>query len=671
MLLRVLSLYLCFELGSTGHVAVQLPYANPAGIAYINGKTHAQAGLLAGPVRYRSANYIQGQQLPIHAYQVAGTPSVYSYNLPEAPVSVASHPFYTYNHAAVTPVIYGAVQRPPTVVFKPQPIHPVITQFHPPDIQPTYIPTVTTVPVHIPIEHVTPTVPIIPPTPVKPVTPKAHVPPVTTTVTKTITQQHGYEQHGVTNTQTPLPVIRSRKYKVRRPAIHNQFYDIEERVIIRPVGNALIELEQPLSQTETGIGRQPDDHQFAHSNNGQEGGHTIITQTTTVTQRPGTAQQHPVYTQPPVYNTPETPQHPLYNQQPVHNTPVAQYPYEFHQIPVYNTPTAQPHPVIIHTSNTGQVPHPTVTPQTPIYVNHVQPVYIPTNAIPVTTIKPPHVSVPVVTTPHPSYIPSTSTDSSTLDYDDTIVIDARSGGRASSSTENPYHYTTIDSTAKYRTYNNYTVEDSPKRGDIAISYATEATHQSLSNEFDNKTPRSSTIEPEVATSTNVPNPTINARFANENNNPAESRDQQSSASRNTGYTETTVSSPRVIVSSNVSPDQARANQEQFIRLLSERDSISEVGFSPNSGTSGSVIDAYVRGRVLSATPAPRDATDSSRTVNIRRIIVSRPIETEQEVEVREQVRPVQHPGYHTTSGPHQVPVYSEVRPPAFANDYVD
>jgi hypothetical protein len=39
---------------------------------------------------------------------------------------------------------------------------------------------------------------------------------------------------------------------VRRPAIQKQFYDIEERVIVRPAGSALVELDEPISKTQKG-----------------------------------------------------------------------------------------------------------------------------------------------------------------------------------------------------------------------------------------------------------------------------------------------------------------------------------------------------------------------------------------------------------------------------------
>lgn len=39
---------------------------------------------------------------------------------------------------------------------------------------------------------------------------------------------------------------------MRRPAIQKQFYDIEERVIIRPAGSAVVELYEPTSKLQKG-----------------------------------------------------------------------------------------------------------------------------------------------------------------------------------------------------------------------------------------------------------------------------------------------------------------------------------------------------------------------------------------------------------------------------------
>ncbi|XP_058817964.1 uncharacterized protein LOC131681266 [Topomyia yanbarensis] len=658
---QLLLLFICGKLSSSGYVAVQLPYANPAGINYVSGQTHYQAGLQAGPVRY-PVPVAASSSYPAQAVQVVRSPSYYSYNLAPQPVAIP-YPFSAYGHAygqsSLTPVVYGAAQRPsviavapppvhqyhtsvvqpghyPTAVA-PQPIHPVVTQYHTPAVQPVHYPTATAVPVHVPVAAVTPVTPIVH---VAPVTP------VTTTFTKTVTREEGSIS---ASTESPIHVIKSRKYKVRRPAIQNQFYDIEERVIIRPVGSALVELEHPVSRTETGVKTKTiqTKHEIGGGSYGYD--HAVTTEAT-ITQKPQIIQTNTVY----------------------------------HQTPVQHTPALVPHPVIIHGSNTGHVGHPVVVPpvQTPVYVNQVQPVYFPVHSIPstVTTFRPPHqvtYPVQVVTTPASTTVETPTSDGG-LDYDDSVVIEARSGARTLheiSSTESSQHYSTTP--AKYRKCEDNDVEDLPKRGDIAITYATEATHQSIASEEENITVSSTTEKPQVADQAAPENLDTNARFSAQENNQSqaiivESQPRSLSRSSNADFSETSASSSRVVISnSGVSADQARSNQEQFIKLLSERDSISEVGYGPNTDTSSNLINTYVRSRVLSATPAPYNSKESSRTVNIRRIIVSRPIETEQEVEVREHSLSSHADGHQIASSSEQVPLYTTAKPPAFANDDVN
>ncbi|XP_065092007.1 uncharacterized protein LOC135712866 [Ochlerotatus camptorhynchus] len=588
----------------TGYIPGQVRYSGAVQpvvnvVGNVAGQGHYQTGYYAGPARY------PGPVQPVHLVGNPSYPSYYSYNI-QAPVSFATHPFQTYGHAAVTPVVYGTVQRPNVVAYAPQPVQPVVTQYHTPAIQPVHVPAAPAVPVHVPVA-------------VTPVTPIASVTPVTTTVTKTITRE---EETVSSSTEPPVPVIKSRRYKVRRPAIQNQFYDIEERVIIRPVGSALVELEQPASRTETKVTTHTVQSQSDRGSSGR--GRTVTTETATVTPKPQII--HTVY----------------------------------HQTPVQHTPAIAPHPVIIHASSAGHVVPQAVVPhfQAPVYVNHVQPVYIPATSVPVTTFKPTyHVTVPVVATPAPTTVSSTTT-STGYDYDDSVVVEARGGSgtfHGITSTEAPFEHSTLDATAKYRD------DELPKRGDIAITYAsTEATHQSLSEDQQTATDLTVTARSN-----------LNSRFNVENQNQSQSivsQSQESSQSRNAKINEITATSPRVLISNGLSAEQARSNQEQFIRLLSERDSIAEVGYGPNTDTSSSLINTYVRSRVLSATPAPQGSKETSRTVNIRRIIVSRPIETEQEVEVREQTFSPHSTAHQVTSSSDQVPVYSTIKPPAFSHD---
>ncbi|XP_014259158.1 uncharacterized protein LOC106672328 [Cimex lectularius] len=48
------------------------------------------------------------------------------------------------------------------------------------------------------------------------------------------------------------PKVSTRKFEIRRPAIEKQFYDIEERIVVRPAGKAVVELEQPVSKHQRG-----------------------------------------------------------------------------------------------------------------------------------------------------------------------------------------------------------------------------------------------------------------------------------------------------------------------------------------------------------------------------------------------------------------------------------
>ncbi|XP_052566133.1 uncharacterized protein LOC120414013 [Culex pipiens pallens] len=757
MILQLLLLYVCFRASTAGYVSVQLPYGNPAGINYVSGQSHYQAGLLAGPTRYSVP--AAAHQYPVQNVQVLGTPSYYSYNLP-TPVSVPANPFhgYGYGHAAFTPVSYGPSYARPSVVTvaQQQPVHPVVSYgtvarpsvvavAHPQPVQPVVtqyhghsVPTATVVPVHVPAVTVRPVAPIAPVAPVH-----------TTTITKTVTEENSV----YASTEQPLPVIKSRRYKVRRPAIQNQFYDIEERVIIRPVGSALVELEQPVSKTETSVRTHTVQTQSEDGVNdfGQGQGHTV----TTVTQKPQVIQTHTVYHQTPVAQVPvsaydqgqghtvttvtQKPQvfqtHTVYHQTPVaqvpvsahgqghtittvtqkpvvqtntvyHQTPVAQVPVSaydqgqghtvttvtqkpqvfqthnvYHQTPVAQVPVQAPKPVIVHSSTAGHVVPQAFVPQyqpivpqyqQPFYVNQFQPVYYPTSTypVPVTTFKP-----AVVTTPAPTTVIPSTTDSGNVYYDDdSVVIEARSGGRTihvETSSEAPLEHSTAQGPLKYsRKCDDQTVDDPPKRGDIAITYATEATHQSLSDYQENSTEQPTTEQQAEATTTTVApvrGIEITARLALGGENQSQSAQLQSN-SRSANFNEVSSSTPSVIITNRGSSEQVRTNQEQFIKLLSERDSIAEVSYGPNTDSSSSLINTYVRSRVLSATPAPQNAKETSKTVNIRRIIVSRPIETEQEVEVREQSYPSHGYKRQTTSSSEQFPIYTTAKPPAFADD---
>lgn len=164
------------QLALSGHVAVQLPYLNPAGVNYVG-----------GPVpQYEHEAY---DHAPL---QYAQHPQNYAYSHPE-PLQYAAHGAHVEAHH----VGYATAQ----------------------------VPAVAAVPV------------------VK------HVPAVAQVPVTHIEAQHGYVEKQV---DVAKPAVATRKFQVRRPAIQKQFYDIEERVIVRPAGSALLELDEPLSKVQKG-----------------------------------------------------------------------------------------------------------------------------------------------------------------------------------------------------------------------------------------------------------------------------------------------------------------------------------------------------------------------------------------------------------------------------------
>ncbi|TDG52902.1 hypothetical protein AWZ03_000445 [Drosophila navojoa] len=92
--------------------------------------------------------------------------------------------------------------------------------------------------------------------------------------------QRGYAQPApprpvVTKTiQIVQPALKAKKYEVRHPAIQKEFYDIEERVVIKPAGTLVVELDHPVAKIPRGETLLPLGHPHpavasAYNNNGQ------------------------------------------------------------------------------------------------------------------------------------------------------------------------------------------------------------------------------------------------------------------------------------------------------------------------------------------------------------------------------------------------------------------
>ncbi|KAH8398719.1 hypothetical protein KR222_001134 [Zaprionus bogoriensis] len=52
--------------------------------------------------------------------------------------------------------------------------------------------------------------------------------------------------------QIVQPALKAKKYEVRHPAIQKEFYDIEERVVIKPAGTLVVELDHPVAKIPRG-----------------------------------------------------------------------------------------------------------------------------------------------------------------------------------------------------------------------------------------------------------------------------------------------------------------------------------------------------------------------------------------------------------------------------------
>ncbi|XP_034655281.1 probable serine/threonine-protein kinase yakA [Drosophila subobscura] len=93
-----------------------------------------------------------------------------------------------------------------------------------------------------------------------PAPPRSYAQPQRPMVTKTI--------------QIAQPALKAKKYEVRHPAIQKEFYDIEERVLIKPAGTLVVELDHPVAKIPKGETLLPLGHPHpavaaAYSNNGQ------------------------------------------------------------------------------------------------------------------------------------------------------------------------------------------------------------------------------------------------------------------------------------------------------------------------------------------------------------------------------------------------------------------
>ncbi|XP_011300111.1 uncharacterized protein [Fopius arisanus] len=299
---------------------------------------------------------------------------------------------------------------------------------------------------------------------------------------------------------------------VRRPAIQKQFYDIEERVIVRPAGSAVVELDEPTSKLQRG----------------------------------------PAVVQP-------------------------------LDVSHYSAVSPVTHNLVAQAASFAHAPS---SPTTIPFVAHA----------------PVHVTVaPVISHAPVSHYPSSTSAPALADSQG----ESQSEGDQSVTVENPDFRGAQFTQGLFKA-----AAEGEKAATRAQERMQQEYFQSLTKSQVNSFSQSQISDIQI-----------------------KSNGEQSSPSRFIAHDPTP--SPSVVPSVRGSPEENKSNQQKLIDLLTARGGVADIGFG-RDGVSSSVGDAgHVRARVISATPAPDYAEPTGERVSTRRVVVSRPIETLQEVDVLE------------------------------------
>ena len=494
--------------GGGDYYSVRLPYLNPAGVTYVDGP--APAGLAAGPVQYAATAPAVAAEVDYAAPAVAAAPAAVGY---AAPAVDAAPPAVGFAAPAVAaaPAAFGYAA--PALAAAPAPV--------------AYAAAPVQTVAAVPVVH--------------------HVPGVADVPVTRVEAQPGVIQKVV---DVAKPAVSTRKFQLRRPAIQKQFYDIEERVVVRPAGSALVELEEPLAKIQKG---------------------------------------------PAVIN------------------PVA--------------------PVAVAAAPISAAPYPVATPVAVAPFPAPEPVL-------------------VSTTPAPVFGPVPGPGPVALQDEETVVVDNPDFSvRAALSAESHQ----IE--AEQRALNIQQQELQARQ----LELNSRREHLSRAN-----------IAPPPPGQIPLPNAVA-----------PHARDGPAVEIRANGFPLDIVQArvgPDVVPSvQNLSPEVNQANQQRLLQLLTARGGVAEVDFGRAGPSPLPVGDAGpVRARVLSATPAPPHSPPAGERVSTRRVVVSRPIETVQDIDVVEPVTKleriaVNHPTvfksirHDVARVPTSVPVLGKTLTPAIAH----
>ncbi|RZF49290.1 hypothetical protein LSTR_LSTR011814 [Laodelphax striatellus] len=422
--------------------------------------------------------------------------------------------------------------------------------------------------------------------------------------------------------------VATSKVQIRRPAVQKSFYDIEERIVVRPVGSAVLEFDQPTSRSQSGptLFRSAHYYPAAHPVNAVPVGISHLPTAPAGVAPPQTSTEE--------YLPPSAPSAPEEDNQDTTSTP-----------PPQNFPQQQPN----FPQQTPNFPQ-----QQPNFPQ--QPPNFPQ--------QPPNFP------PQGPSFPATSPeeDSSQFDDSDSVTIEnpdvrARSQQPMQSRNENRMTSSQFSTTRQglnqvqgqqqiqFRSSlpqqqqdSTISTQQSQLQDSNQLFTAALLSGRRLQTQFRINVPQQQdSQQPQVQTQQQMqqdqeqqqqqpqsrasPQQT-EARFLSE---APQLRSNNFIPQQNSVPQSRSLSSDVIISTRNsLSEEENMQNQQRLIELLTGRNNIAEVrsGVSVESlGEAG-----QVRTRVLSVTPAPPSANGDER-VSTRRVVVSRPIQTLQEVDV--------------------------------------
>lgn len=472
------------------------------------------------------------------------------------------------------------------------------------------------------------------------------------------TTQPRYVQRLVDVTNAQVAVA---KLQVRRPAIQKQFYDIEERTIVRPVGSAVLELDEPVSK------------QFVSPFSVVPAGHHSISQFHRPLLYPVNSYplvsygplQVPVQHYPVAIQSPQ--QYPIISQQfpsipqspqqyPIISQPPQQFP-SISQPPQQYPPTSQP---------PQQVP---TVPQLPQEPRPPQQFPFESQPSPDDSLNTEFDSSDSVVVENPDFTKSSKSNDDRTQKDnknedsfeefEREVVSNDQNENTQKNTEQDRVVQNIISDFEnlqlLRMFSSQTGNERPlQRSQERPNYRvlleppkileqpqqTQTTSSDETQSFqrsketglgESLTQTANTIETSShrasSSTTEGELPTLYRSYLNH------LRDSQITATKSHSADEV-ISSAR-----HLSTEQSQENQRKLLELLTGREEVSG--------------EAVVRGRVLSVTPAPPCAEGEER-VNTRRVVVSRPVHTVEEVDVRRPFTQVQRVAVHEPVHTHHI-----------------